>query len=1825
MAYVGPAHRLQGVYCRKHWSPIGYPLLSSRYDYMIWDVCVQATLTETYEAQTNVEREVSYIFEVPPEASVTYFVAEVGNTRVEAIIEEKGVADETYKQATSAGFQAWKLHKISLGNVSPNSRVKVCVDYGYVISSNITEDSVRLTIPCGLADRPGDAPAKETTVPTAPTGSDAVTITVGIQTTIDDRPIMNLNCLSHHASIRPGGHTSSYRRMKPAEARKVKRDSEAYVELISDYHESIFNIYAFDTTARHLLSSQDSLRYHEDNVAFAKTKLITEASGGTNIAVALKTVLARRNRSRKQCSIIVTDELDWSVKSATSVIKEATAEAAKSQLLRVFVMGLGDHVSRGMCEALARAGSGATAYVSDSLLEDRDHRREKAQTMINAINFAPICARSIDWGMKLRDPPPSASGRMQEGRQQPDASRLGPKAKGHNFPPPSAIQQAPKPGTMFWATRSHWYAIIDGAPSDSKVTITYDVAGGASGVTHTVDHGAPGGYTDDRLVHRLAARALIQTLEESLDESEVNNYWKELEIARLGKTYNLASTQTSFVATMNGVGYRSAVTNRDGEGTFWGVPVDSGPVPPLDFLKSQAPKTPSFRNSSMSGETLVSISAAAPFYRGSNMSNISLMSFAAVPSSPHTASSAPGDGRDDLSQVVSTQDGDGAFDPDTVKRVLFRDISEKVWLTICVIAYFQKKHSNNGSALSTARSNAERFVNFVASSVYRHRQNRLKVMIRGAVISLLHDRVLTARDGEGSDGKVVTFMSNDVSSIEDSADLFHETWAYFVEVIVGTVLLAGEVGGLWPVPLVFIFLCSRMSRHVAKNLRARQGKWNAATQQRITVTSSLLASIKNVKMLGMQEAVTEHVEELRRREMDAARGVRWLMVAYNASANALGMFAPVLTIALYAGLAMLRGQALDVDTAFTTVAILSMVTHPANMVMTNVPKAVVSYSSYERIQEYLLDKTRPSRAVDTSKASGNGATSTDSDRVAVRLEDVAIAGTEETKPILKDINLELRQGTIVICTGPVGSGKTTLARAILGELPLSQGHFQLSPRKVSYCAQTPWLPNQSIKKVICGPTADGEDHDETWYQKTIQACSLDSDMNLLPDGDATSVGSKGMNLSGGQRQRVALARAVYSRSDLVILDDSLSALDGKTQRQVVYSLLGPHGIFRNHQIAVFWITTATQYFDLADEVVVLAEGTVKERGTWGQLRKDDPLIDEIIHPHHAENGDKEPENSVGGVVREKKSTTGNAAARELSRKNGDLSLYSYYFTSAGLGNVLAMVLCTALCAFFNNIPSYWLKLWTDAATAPRTNAATAAYIAVYVLLLLLAWTSTNGIAYTSTLRVAPTSGLALHSRLLKTVTSAPLLYFSGRDAGATLNLFSQDVQLVDKQLAQAAQSLSVQVFKLAAQAAYLRTSRQLRLLELGSRAAVASAFLEAAQGAATLRAFGWARPASEAMSCGALDGSQRPSYLLLCLQRWLGVVLDLLVAGIAVACVSLAVRSRGGTTGGQVGVALNMVLVANATLLSLVTSWTNLEISLGAVARLKEVEEDTPQEEEDERDEQPGGQRPLPDSSWPARGLVELTGVTAQYGPAAVALRGVDLTIEPGQTAVLCGRTGSGKSSVVLTLLGLLDTTEGAVAVDGVDVGALSRAAVRQRAFITVAQEAFFLPEASLRFNLDPELGARPAVLVAALRRTGLWGHFIGGEAEPDEKEEEILSRPFSSLPSLSVGQTQLLALARALVRRSVLCDPSSSRMAYSDSNREGARPIVLLDEVTSSLDPETESKIYDIISEEFVQRGHTVLMVTHKLDAVRSRLRSGKDVVVRLAEGKVERIEVVG
>jgi ATP-binding cassette, subfamily C (CFTR/MRP), member 1 len=206
----------------------------------------------------------------------------------------------------------------------------------------------------------------------------------------------------------------------------------------------------------------------------------------------------------------------------------------------------------------------------------------------------------------------------------------------------------------------------------------------------------------------------------------------------------------------------------------------------------------------------------------------------------------------------------------------------------------------------------------------------------------------------------------------------------------------------------------------------------------------------------------------------------------------------------------------------------------------------------------------------------------------------------------------------------------------------------------------------------------------------------------------------------------------------------------------------------------------------------------------------------------------------------------------------------------------------------------------------------------------------------------------------------------------------------------------------------------------------------------------------------------------------------------------------------------------------------------------------------------------------------------------------------------------------------MLEIKQGQMVVEGVDLGRVPRNLIRQRCFITVSQDPFVLPKASLYFNLAPFGTATHTAVANILRTVGLWHHFTdhkshqtsqgqdgqaAGNCSCDDVESaslSILDTPVSSLPVLSGGQLQLLAIARALVQ------------ARENSPRKG---IVLLDEITSSLDPVTETLVYNIVQREFVDRGHTIIMVTHKLGAFASRLRAG-DAVVWMARGRVERVQ---
>jgi len=189
--------------------------------------------------------------------------------------------------------------------------------------------------------------------------------------------------------------------------------------------------------------------------------------------------------------------------------------------------------------------------------------------------------------------------------------------------------------------------------------------------------------------------------------------------------------------------------------------------------------------------------------------------------------------------------------------------------------------------------------------------------------------------------------------------------------------------------------------------------------------------------------------------------------------------------------------------------------------MTIVPRVIACSASFERVQSYLLRATREDHRILSSSRASPASTSLG---FAIRLQEVTVGIRSGSRPVLENVSLDIKQGWIAICCGPVGSGKSILARTILGEVPLEAGTVKVASKRIGYCSQAPWLPEGTVREVICAFAPEGN---PDRYEQAIRVCCLDHDLSSLPDGDRTVVGSRGMNLSGGQRQRVVCTPVLH--------------------------------------------------------------------------------------------------------------------------------------------------------------------------------------------------------------------------------------------------------------------------------------------------------------------------------------------------------------------------------------------------------------------------------------------------------------------------------------------------------------------------------------------------------------------------------------------------------------------------------------------------------------------------------------------------------------------------
>ncbi|KAK4168151.1 ABC transporter [Cladorrhinum sp. PSN259] len=1100
----------------------------------------------------------------------------------------------------------------------------------------------------------------------------------------------------------------------------------------------------------------------------------------------------------------------------------------------------------------------------------------------------------------------------------------------------------------------------------------------------------------------------------------------------------------------------------------------------------------------------------------------------------------------------------------------------------------------------------------VSAAIYWHRQYRLLAMIRGSLTTTVFRKALHLNVSVANDAKTVTLMSADCERIVRGLMDLHELWANVTQVALATYLIQTQLGVACVAPIAVTLVTAGLTIGVASFTPRFQIRWIEKLESRIAITSTVLGAMKAIKITNLTQKVAKVLNAAREDELATARNFRIVTVITATIGYVPQLVSPVVTFAVFVAVAKGNNTSLDATRVFTSLSLLLLVADPLFNLFSGLVDFMTALACLKRVEDFLTIAPRVDKR--TILGAGEPASSSESKNndPCVVVKNCTFGWGDEKTEVIKGLNFTVKSGEIVTIVGPVACGKSTITKGLLGETPVFEGAVTLAHSEVSFCDQSPWIMNGTVRSNIMYAS----EFDSDLYNTVINACDLVTDLASLHKGDLTIVGSKGFALSAGQRQRVALARAVYSRHKIAILDDVFSQLDVSTQHNIAHSLLGPDGLFRRWGTTVVMTASSSRLLSYADKLLALdKDGKVIQEGRLEDLQKVPGYIQDILQPHdqsepsdttiESATSSQENHSSVTAPAQVKADDTKEKEdpdTEDAKPPGTDLSVYKYYLSRINWKNTAVFLVFQVALAVSSAFGYVWVKWWTDD-SSEFPNAKTSYYIGVYAALQGAALAASALVTWWALNVLAVITGLQLHSDLSKTAMSSTMKLFSTTDSGNILNRFTQDLQLADIQLPLAVQVVVTNLLIGITQAGliasasgwialsypfllvvfylipkyYVKTARQMRSLDLEEKAPLYTHFLETLSALPTIRAFATTHFFT-LHNYTLVDRSQKPWYLMYVIQKWLGLVLDLAIAGLAALVVGLAVGPlRTTISPGFTGVSLTQIVSFTGYLKMLVLFWAQMQMAMEAVRRVRDFGRDT-EVEADQVGEGNAGE------NWPECGEVVIKGLGAKYWNenAEPVLRDINLEIKAGEKVCICGRTGSGKSSLVLTLLRLLDPTEGTIEIDGIDITSVPRETVRSR-IAGVAEEPFFLP-GTVRENMDPYGQETDDRIIQALVDVGLWSGVFdkednnGGLGATLEKEQ------------LSHGQRQLFNIARAMLRGS---------------------KVLVLDEVTSSLDAQAERVIYRLLETRL--KHCTVIAVIHKVE-----FAHGFDKIVTMERGKI-------
>uniref|UniRef100_A0A8C2BYD3 ATP-binding cassette, sub-family C (CFTR/MRP), member 9 n=1 Tax=Cyprinus carpio TaxID=7962 RepID=A0A8C2BYD3_CYPCA len=1114
------------------------------------------------------------------------------------------------------------------------------------------------------------------------------------------------------------------------------------------------------------------------------------------------------------------------------------------------------------------------------------------------------------------------------------------------------------------------------------------------------------------------------------------------------------------------------------------------------------------------------------------------------------------------------------------------------------------------------------------------------INLRGALLAMIYNKILRLSTSNMSMGEMTLGQINNLVAIETNQLMWFlflcpNLWAMPVQIIMGVILLYYLLGNSALIGAGVILLLAPVQYLIATKLADTQKSTLDYSTDRLKKTTEILKGIKLLKLYAWENIFCDRVEETRGKELTSLK----TFALYTSMSIFLNAAIPIAAVlATFVTHAYIEEVRLSPDKAFASLALFHILVTPLFLLSTVVRFAVKALVSVQKLSEFL----QSDEIGDDSWRNGEMSMCLEFGKkykyhgdvsmkrsyhvhsalcwfVSIILNPVVFVCIGEcviqvndgfftwgsNLSTLTDINIRIPTGQLTMIVGQVGCGKSSLLLAMLGEMQTISGKYvehnyisndHSSPHKesiknrysVAYAAQKSWLLNATVEENI----TFGSPFNKQRYKAVIDTCSLQPDIDLLPFGDQTEIGERGINLSGGQRQRICVARALYQNTNIVFLDDPFSALDIHLSDHLMQE--GILKFLQDDKRTVVLVTHKLQYLIHADWIIAMKDGSVLREGTlkdiqthdvelyehWKTLmnRQDQELEKETemesqttlerktlrraFYSREAKNhiDDEDEEEEVEEDDDDNMSTT------TSRRSKIQWKMCCRYLSSGGFLMVFLMVSSKLAKHSVMVAIDYWLAAWTS--SNPHNQSLHRSCVPVFIILcgaaIALCLITSLTVEF---LGVAAATNL--HHNLLNKIIHAPIRFFDVTPLGQILNRFSADTNIIDQHIPPTLESLTrstllclsaigviafvtptflIALVPLAVAFYFIQkyfrvASKDLQDLDDSTQLPLLCHFSETAEGLTTIRAFRHEARFKQRML--ELTDTNNTAYLFLsAANRWLEVRTDYLGAVIVLTAAVAAIWSTSGPDvdqSGLVGLGLTYALTVTNYLNWVVRNLADLEVQMAAVKKVNSF-----LSTESENYEGSMGNKSFPDTIS---------------------------IIKPH----ISGFQTYNKISKLMKIKSNLKS----IVIDGIDICKLPLQTLRSRLSIILQDPVLF--SGSIRLNLDPERTCTDDRLWEALEIAQLKNMV---KALPGGLDAVVTEGG----ENFSVGQRQLFCLARAFVRKS---------------------SILIMDEATASIDMATENILQKVVMTAFADR--TVVTIAHRVHTILTA-----DLVIVMKRGSI-------